>query len=74
MIEIYGYICTIVVAISFLATDIKILRILNCIGCIMFAIYGYLMHATPVIIINVFVTIIHLWFLIKLWVQKKYQK
>lgn len=71
MIEIYGYICSAVVAISFLTTNIIRLRILNCIGCIMFGVYGYLKDAPPIIAINVFVTLIHLYYLFKILVKRK---
>jgi len=67
MLEIYGYICSIVVAISFLTKDMKLLRILNCIGCIMFAIYGYYKNAPSIIMINVFVTLIHSFYLYKIF-------
>ena len=74
MIEIYGYICSVVVAISFLTKDMKILRIMNCIGCVMFGIYGYLKDAPPIIAINIFVAIIHLYFLMKMYYENKRKK
>lgn len=66
-LEIYGYICTAVVVISFLSKNITTLRFLNTIGCIMFGIYGYLMHAPPIIVINFFVSIVHVYHLIKIF-------
>lgn len=51
-IEIYGYISMIVVVISMMMKDIKWLRILNSISCAMFIIYGFLISAYPIIILN----------------------
>jgi hypothetical protein len=64
-LEIYGYFCSLVVVIGFLMPDMDTMRIVNCIGCVMFAVYGYYKKAIPIVAINVIVTIIHLYFLLK---------
>lgn len=74
MLEIYGYICSVVVAISFLTKNMTTLRIMNCIGCVMFGIYGYFKDAPPIIIINAFVTIIHLYYLLKIIYENNRKK
>ncbi len=65
MIEIFGYCAMIVVLISFLMQNIKTLRILNIIGCSMFIIYGSILNLTPVIIMNILVVIINLYYIFK---------
>ena len=65
--EIVGYIGSLVVLISFLMKDIKLLRIVNTIGCSIFIIYGFLLnYSYPIIITNVAIVIINLVFLYKL--------
>ncbi len=64
-VEIYGYISMIIVIISMLQKNIKRLRILNTISCIMFVIYGFLIGAYPVILLNSIVIGINLFRLIK---------
>lgn len=59
-IEILGYVSMIVVLISMLMGDIKKLRIINSIACAMFVVYGVLLHAYPIVIMNVLVIAINL--------------
>lgn len=65
MIEIWGYISMIVVLISVLMKDIKKLRMINTISCIMFVIYGVALGAYPIVIMNSLVIIINIWRLYK---------
>ncbi len=60
-VEIWGYISMIVVVISMLMKDMKWLRILNSISCGMFIIYGVLISAYPIIILNSIVILINMW-------------
>ena len=64
-VEIYGYISMIVVVISMLQKNIKWLRILNTISCMMFVVYGFLIGAYPVILLNSIVIVINVYRLIK---------
>jgi hypothetical protein len=65
MIEIWGYISMIVVLISVLMKDIKKLRMINTISCIMFVIYGIALGAYPIVIMNSLVIVINIWRLYK---------
>lgn len=65
MIDIIGYIGTILVLISFAMKDIKKLRIINIIACIIFVYYSYLINAMPNIILNILVIILNLYYLTK---------
>lgn len=65
-VEILGYIATAFVAGSFLLKDILKLRIVNTIGCILFVIYGVLIHSYPVIGLNAFLTVVNTYYVISL--------
>lgn len=64
--EILGYLASIFVATSLLMSDIKWLRYVNSIGCILFVIYGIIIHAYPVAVMNAFCVLINLYYLWKL--------
>lgn len=64
-IEIFGYLSMVVVLISMLMGDIKKLRIVNCIACAMFVIYGFVLGAYPIVIMNILVIAINLYKLSK---------
>ena len=65
MIEVFGYISMIVVLISTMMKDMKRLRIINSIGCLMFVIYGLYMQTYPIVVMNIVVILIHFWRLYK---------
>lgn len=64
-IEIFGYISMIVVLISMTMGDIRKLRILNSVSCAMFVIYGFILGAYPIVIMNILCIIINLYKLSK---------
>lgn len=64
-IEILGYVSMVVVLISMTMNNIKKLRILNSISCVMFAVYGFLLGAYPIVIMNILVIFINLYRLSK---------
>ena len=59
-IEIYGYISMVVVIISMLMKDMKRLRIINTISCAMFLIYGLILSAYPIVLLNTAIIFINL--------------
>lgn len=61
MIEIWGYISMFVVVFSMLQKDVKKLRVINTISCAMFVLYGVLIGAYPIVILNSIVIVINLW-------------
>ena len=65
MIDIFGYVGSLIVFISFMMKDIKKLRLINTIACIIFVIYGIVKVAYPVAITNIIVVIINIVFLIR---------
>lgn len=62
-VEVFGYISMVVCLISILMKDIKKLRIINTIACIMFVIYGIMIAAYPVIVMNICCIAINLYHL-----------
>ena len=67
--EIFGYIGTILILVSFLIDDVTKLRLVNMIGAIFWIVYGFGIMAKPTIIVNFFVIIIH-----SFWLLKKKEK
>ncbi len=64
-IEWIGYIASFFVATSFTFKNIKHLRIVNIFGCIFFIAYGFFIDSIPVIITNLFIMVMNLYYLIK---------
>jgi len=64
-IEWIGYLASLFVAISFTFKNIKHLRIVNIIGCITFVIYGFYIQSYPVIVTNLFIFIMNVFYLFK---------
>ena len=69
-IEWVGYAASIMIAISLIMTDMVKLRIINSIGCVLFAIYGFVVKAYPVGIINTFIFIVNMYYLYKAYNNK----
>ena len=67
IVNVVGYAAMITLVISFMIGNIRLLRLVNTAGCILFIIWGFLVepNAWPVIITNAFITgvnIYHLYF------------
>jgi hypothetical protein len=56
LVEVVGYLASIVVLCSFTMKDVKKLRRVNMVGCLLFVIYGFMMPTIriglPIIITN----------------------
>lgn len=65
-IELLGYIATFFVAASFLFKSIVHLRIVNSIGAVFFVIYGVIIGAYPVALLNAFLVCVNLYQLYRL--------
>lgn len=63
--EIFGYIGTVLILISFLIENVFKLRVLNSIGAIFWIVYGVGIMAMPTIVVNSCVLIIHIFWIIK---------
>jgi uncharacterized protein with PQ loop repeat len=59
-VEIVGYIASLFVLVSFLMKDIKKLRLINSVGCMLFVVYGILLNfSIPIILTNTAILIIN---------------
>ena len=68
--EIIGYSGSLLVAVSLMMKNILKLRVINFFGASTFAIYGYLVGAYPVLILNSFIAVIDLVYLTEMLKQK----
>jgi hypothetical protein len=71
IIEVLGYVASVIVAISLMMKDIILLRWLNFVGCALFATYGYAIEAWPVAGMNAFIACINIYHLIKIYRAKR---
>ena len=62
--EWIGYSASIFIVLSFVINQLRIIRIINMLGCICFAIYGIYFKAWPVVIPNAMVVFIQLYYLL----------
>ncbi|MBU0997273.1 MAG: YgjV family protein [Firmicutes bacterium] len=72
MLEYLGYLASIIVLISLLMSSIKKLRWINLLGSITFAVYGFMIGAIPVGLLNIGTTFINLYYLYKIYHSKDY--
>ena len=63
LVEWVGYAAMISLMISFMMKDMKRLRVINTVGCILFVIYGFMLHSWPIIITNAFISAVNLYYL-----------
>ena len=69
MWEIFGYIGTVLILVSFLIEDVFRLRLVNTLGAIFWLVYGLGISAGPTIVVNVCVILIHSY-----WFYKHHKK
>lgn len=66
LVEWLGYIASVVVLVSFLMKDMKKLRVINIVGCLLFASYGFFLDISwPIVITNLAIVVINIYFLTK---------
>jgi hypothetical protein len=63
--EIIGLLGTLFVLISFLMKEVKLIRIINIIGAVLFVVYGLLIGALSTWLLNAILVIIHIIYLLK---------
>ncbi len=73
-LEMLGYVASIIVAVSILMSSIVKLRIINLIGSALFSVYGFVIGAYPVGILNGFIAIINIVYLYKMSSKEEYFK
>lgn len=63
--ESIGLTATLFVLLSFLMQSVKMIRIINIIGAILFVIYGYLIGSVSTAVLNAALIVIHAVYLIR---------
>ena len=63
--EYIGYAASLAVLIAFLMKNMRTLRIVNTVGCVLFIVYGSLLPSIPVIVTNAAIVCINLYYLLR---------
>lgn len=63
ILELVGYVASVLVAISLTMSSLLKLRVINLAGSLAFAVYGALIHAYPVAAVNLFIVFVNLYYL-----------
>jgi hypothetical protein len=63
-IEIIGYLGSLLVAVSLSMKSVLKLRWINMVGSLFFSIYGYLIGALPIFVVNAYITLMNIWYLL----------
>lgn len=64
-VEWLGYLASAMVAVSFVMKSITKLRFVNLIGAVLFVVYGIAIQAVPVILANLFVVCVNVYYLLQ---------
>ncbi|MFW5974571.1 MAG: GNAT family N-acetyltransferase [Bacteroidota bacterium] len=70
-VEWIGYAASLGIMVSMLMTSVLKLRMINLAGCVLFLIYGYIIGAWPVAIVNFFIALINIFYLRKMLSARK---
>lgn len=71
LIEWVGYLASILIAISMFMKNIIKLRFINLIGCILFTIYGFIIKAYPVAIVNTIIAFTNIYYIYRMVNESK---
>ena len=61
LMEILAYIASVIILLSFCTKNVKLLRILNNIGCLIFLFYAFYHNRIPLIVLNSMVIIVNMY-------------
>ncbi len=65
-VEYIGYAASILIGISMFMKNIVKLRLINLIGSLLFSIYGFIIKAYPVAIVNIVIVFTNMYYIYKL--------
>jgi len=65
-IEGIGYLASLLVAVSLMMGSMVRLRLLNLVGALAFALYGWLIGSYPVLVVNLFIAGVNVFYLRRL--------
>jgi len=66
-LDLFGYVGSVLVAISLMMSNIKRLRWINLVGAGVFSTYGFLIGATPVFALNGWIVLVDIYYLIRMY-------
>lgn len=72
LVELLGYLASVITAISLLMSSIIKLRWFNLFGSLTFCVYGFVIHAFPVGLFNGFIVLVNIYYLIKIYNKKEF--
>ncbi|MBA6302757.1 hypothetical protein [Colwellia sp. MB02u-14] len=70
LLEVFGYIASVLIALSLMMSNIKRLRWINLFGAAAFSAYGYFIDAYPVFILNGWITLVDIYYLVRIYKEK----
>jgi len=70
-IEIIGYVASVLVAVSLTMSNLVKLRWINLAGAIVFTVYGVLLGAWPVAVVNAFIVAVNVRFLVRMNAERE---
>ncbi|MBI5731244.1 MAG: hypothetical protein HY963_08910 [Ignavibacteriales bacterium] len=71
-IVLFGYAATIIIAVSLMMSSIVKLRTINLFGAMLFSSYGFIIKAYPVFLLNGFITLVDVYYLLQIFGEKEY--
>ena len=74
LVEWLGYFASVLVAFSLTMSSILKLRWLNLTGFITFTIYGFLIWAVPVLMVNSLIVLVNVYFLVRMYTRGDFFK
>ncbi|NRA59498.1 MAG: YgjV family protein [Psychrobium sp.] len=73
-VDWFGFMASVIVAFSLMQKDLVKLRYWNLLGASMFAVYGGIIEAMPVLFLNVFISIANVYYLLQMRREKQTTK
>jgi len=70
LLEVFGYVASVLIALSLMMSNIKRLRWINLFGAAAFSTYGYFIDAYPVFILNGWIALVDIYYLVRIYQQK----
>jgi len=72
LLELLGYLASGLIVIAMMMSSILWLRMINMVGAAAFAVYGSLIHAYPVALLNTFVVMVNIYYLTRMLRAKRF--
>lgn len=71
-VELIGYAASLAVAVSLTMSNVWRLRWINLVGALFFVAYGSMLGARPIVVTNVFIAVVNVYFLVALATRRDY--